>query len=65
MAIDDYKDRTFRISVNEDGASSGIEFNSFDGGKTETVWVDIIDDETESLRARVSVQVHRQPIPHT
>ena len=65
MAIDDYRDRPFRISENEDGADGGIEFNPFDSGKTETAWVDIVDDETETLRARVSVQVHRQPIPHT
>ena len=65
MAIDDYKDRTFRISENEDGADDGIESNPFDNGKTETAWVDIVDDETETLRARVSVQVHKQTIPHT
>jgi len=65
MSLDDYKERPFRLSENSDGVDGGIEFNAHDSGKTETAWVDIVDDETESLRARVSVQVNKQPIPHT
>lgn len=65
MSKDYYEDRPFKISVSEGSTDSGISPNGFDGGKTETAWVDIVDDETESIRARVQVQVHRQPIPHT
>lgn len=65
MSVDYYKDRPFRVSENEDGVVSGIEMNPCDSGKTETAWVEIIDDETESISARVTVQVHKQAIPHT
>lgn len=65
MSKEHYEDRPFKISINEGETDSGIYPNGFDGGKTETAWVDIVDDETESIRAHVYVQVHRQPIPHT
>jgi hypothetical protein len=58
MFTEKYIERSFVVETTGDGVySCGIEANSFDSGKTDTAWVELVDDESGELRAFASVQV--------
>ncbi|WP_139209235.1 hypothetical protein [Aquisalimonas asiatica] len=66
MSVRDYEERPFVVAVDANGADDcGIEPNPSDGGRTETAWVKLVDDETGTLWAMASVQVYERPIPYT
>ena len=61
MTIDHYREAQFNV----DRETAEIEPDPSDNGMTEIASVQIFHDELEFIRARVSVPVTKEPIPHT